>query len=206
MPRLTIVVLFVLGISLLAAEAPAQRGRRGGFYRIAARIVPEGTYDGSFRFCRISFRNSPEGDGDGWYVDYPRADENLSIRLAELTKAPVSHDPEGTPLHVVFPLTDPELFNCGFVMMTEPGGSFFDEDEARQLHTYLMKGGFLWADDFWGHYAFEWWSGQIGKALPPAEFPIFDVPLDHPRNLRLSPDGSRVAAAVGPAGQADIWV
>jgi len=81
---------------------------------------------------------------------------------------------------VVFPLTDPELFNCGFVMMTEPGGSFFDEDEARQLRTYLMKGGFLWADDFWGSYAWQWWSGQIAKALPPSEYPIFDVPLDHP--------------------------
>ena len=41
MPRLTIVVLLVLGISLLAAEAPAQRGRRGGFYRIAPRMVPD---------------------------------------------------------------------------------------------------------------------------------------------------------------------
>src|SRR5881397_3141494 len=117
MPRLTIVVLLVLGISLLAAEAPAQRGRRGGFYRIAPRDVPEGTYDGSFRFCRISFRNSPEGDGDGWYVDYPRADENLSIRLAELTKAPVSHDLEGSPEHYVVRLIDPALFQCPFVMM-----------------------------------------------------------------------------------------
>jgi uncharacterized protein DUF4159 len=180
MPRLTIIALLVAGVALLAADAPSQRGRRGGFYRISPRNVQEGSYDGSFRFCRLSFRNAPEGDGDGWYVDYPRADENLSIRFAELTKAPVSHDPEGNPLHVVFPATDPELFKCGFVMMTEPGGSFFDEDEAKQLRTYLMKGGFLWADDFWGHYAFDWWAGQIGKALPPSEFPIFDVPLDHP--------------------------
>jgi hypothetical protein len=186
MPRFIAIVLLVAGVGLLAAEAPAQRGRgrRGGggygYNRTTPREVPEGSYDGSFRFCRISFRNSPDGDGDGWYVDYPRADENLSIRFMELTKAPVSHDAEGNPLHAVFPITDPELFKCGFVMMTEPGGSFFDEAEAKQLHTWLMKGGFLWADDFWGHYAFEWWSGQIGKALPPAEFPIFDVPLDHP--------------------------
>ena len=23
-------------------------------------------YDGAFRFCRIMFRNSPDGDGAGW--------------------------------------------------------------------------------------------------------------------------------------------
>jgi hypothetical protein len=180
MPRFLMIVLLAGAVGALAADALAQRGRRGGAARVPARIVPAGTYDGSFRFCRISFRNAPEGDGDGWYVDYPRADENLSIRLAELTKAPVSHDGEGNPVHAVFPLTDPELFNCGFVMMTEPGGSYFDDEEAAQLRTYLMKGGFLWADDFWGSYAWEWWAGQIGKALPPREFPIFDVPLTHP--------------------------
>jgi hypothetical protein len=179
MPRVLVIALAAGAVALLGADGSAQRGRRG-FYRVPPRIVEEGTYDGSFRFCRISFRNSPEGDGDGWYVDYPRADENLSIRFSELTKAPVSHDAEGNPLHVVMPLTDPELFKCPFVMMTEPGGSYFDEEEAKQLRTYLLKGGFLWADDFWGSYAWQWWTGQIGKALPPSEYPIFDVPLSHP--------------------------
>jgi hypothetical protein len=47
-------------------------------------------YDGGLRFCRIQFNTSPDGDGAGWFVDYPRADENLSIRLAQLTKLPIS--------------------------------------------------------------------------------------------------------------------
>ena len=179
MPRFA-VCCAILVVALLLPASAMQFRQRGNFFRVAPRIVPEGSYDGSFRFCRVSFRNSPEGDGDGWYVDYPRADENLSIRLAELTKAPVTHDVEGNPMHIVVPLTDPELFNCPFVMMTEPGGSYFDEDEAKQLRTYLLKGGFLWADDFWGSYAWEWWSGQIDKALPHSEYPIFDVPLTHP--------------------------
>jgi hypothetical protein len=170
--------IVALAVAITATSSSAQRG--SGYFRISPRMIPEGTYDGSFRFCRISFRNSPEGDGDGWFVDYPWADENLSIRLAELTKTPVSHGVEGDPNHAVFPLTDPELFRCPFVMMTEPGGSYFDEDEAKELLTYLLKGGFLWADDFWGSYAWEWWTGQIHKALPAADYPIFDVPLDHP--------------------------
>ena len=65
-------------------------------------------------------------------------------------------------------------------MMTEPGGAGFDDEEAAKLRLYLEKGGFLWADDFWGEYAWSWWVGQLRKALPASEFPIFDVPPEHP--------------------------
>jgi len=64
--------------------------------------------------------------------------------------------------------------------MTEPGGAHFDDDEAAALGKYLRKGGFLWADDFWGAYAFDFFADQIGKALPRATYPIVDVPLEHP--------------------------
>lgn len=137
-------------------------------------------YDGGFRFCRFQFRTSLEGDGAGWYVDYPRADENLSLRLSQLTNLPLTTVGEGDPVHLVVRLTDAELFQCPFVMMTEPGGADFDQIEAGELRTYLMKGGFLWADDFWGSRAWEWWSSQMAKVLPPGEYPIVDVPLDHP--------------------------
>jgi len=61
--------------------------------------------------------------------------------------------------------------------MTEPGGAFFDDAEAKALRDYVQKGGFLWADDFWGAYAFQFWADMIGKAFPPARYPIVDVPL-----------------------------
>ena len=38
----------------------------------------------------------------------------------------------------------------------------------------------MWADDFWGSYAWEWWEAQLRKVLPAAEFPIVDLPPDHP--------------------------
>jgi len=104
---------------------------------------------------------------------------NLSFRLSELTKTPISHDPSGEIRHIVIRATDPELYRCPFVMMTEPGGTFFDEAEAAALRDYLQKGGFLWADDFWGERAWSNWAGEIGKALPPGPYPIIDVPLDH---------------------------
>jgi hypothetical protein len=65
-------------------------------------------------------------------------------------------------------------------MVTEPGGAYFDEAEAAGLRTYLQKGGFLWADDFWGEYAFEHWINELRKALPTADYPLTDMSLDHP--------------------------
>jgi uncharacterized protein DUF4159 len=171
-----------MAIAAVAATAPGaaapQRQRRGGFGE--ARLPPNPDYDGAFTFCRIRFRNSMRGDGAGWSVDYPRADINLTFRLSELTTTIVSRTLSGEFNHAVYRLTDPELFQCPFVMLTEPGGAFFDEDEAAGLRAYLDKGGFLWADDFWGDYAFTAWEGELRKALPAGEFPVVDLTPDHP--------------------------
>jgi hypothetical protein len=178
-----LLAVFALAVVVGAVTLAAQRSRRlseplQSFARLGDPVGA--AYDGAFRFCRIRFRNSPEGDGNGWFVDYPRADENFSTRLGELTKVGIHHDGEGTPHHIVITLLDDELFTCPFVMMTEPGGAYFDDEEAARLREYLLKGGFLWADDFWGSVAWEWWSRQIGKALPPSDYPIVELPMSHP--------------------------
>jgi hypothetical protein len=160
------------------AEGFGQRGF-GRVPRGGPQIEPNPPYDGAFMFCRIMFRQNPYGDGDGWWVDYPRADINLSYRLSELTATRVSKDGRGSFNHVLLRLTDDELYKCPFVMLTEPGGSFFDEEEAGRLRDYLLKGGFLWADDFWGEAAWENWAEQIGKALPSGEYPTVDIPLEN---------------------------
>jgi hypothetical protein len=181
-------IAVVAGVLLVATgTAAAQfggqfgRGRgRIGRYGAPPRLATPDAFDGRFNFCRAVFRQNPYGDGGGWGVDYPRADQDLSIRLSELTKAPVSFDREGDPIHLLVRLTDAELYHCPFVMMTEVGAAYFTDEEAARLRTYLLKGGFLWADDFWGSYAWDAWESQIRKALPAAEFPIVDLPIEHP--------------------------
>ena len=143
----------------------------------SATPTPE-SFDGRFNFCRIAFSGSSMGDGGGWSVDYPRADINLSIRLSELTRTQVSTDPSGEPNHLVVRLTDPELFQCPFIMMTEVGRAYFSPEEALKLREYLLKGGFLWADDFWGSYAWDNWASEFSKVLPPAEYPMRDLPRE----------------------------
>jgi len=141
--------------------------------------TPE-SFDGGFQFCRIAFRNAANGDGNGWDVDFPRADQNLSIRLNELTKVPVSFDDHKEPNHLLLTLDQAELFRCPFIMMSEVGAVYLTDAEAANLRDYLLKGGFLWADDFWGEYAWAIWESQIRKVLPSSTYPIVDLPLTHP--------------------------
>jgi hypothetical protein len=169
----------LIAVTLIASAAAAQFGG-GRFRRPRANFATRDDFDGGFQFCRVVFRTDPNGDGNGWDVDWPRADENLSIRLSELTRVPVSMDAEKQPKHLLLRLSDPEIARCPFMMMTEPGGAYFDDREAAGLRNYLLKGGFLWADDFWGEYAWTFWENQLRKVLPSAGYPIVDVALDHP--------------------------
>jgi hypothetical protein len=179
--RRVAVALIVAASLATSAGAQFQQRRGGGRFGRGMGAIENPNYDGAFMFCRIMFRNASNGDGAGWSVDWPRADENLSFRLSELTRTSVSKRGDGEWNHVTIPLTDTErLSHCPFIMMTEPGGTYFDEAEAAGLRTYLQKGGFLWADDFWGDYAFEHWMNELRKALPSSDYPLTDVPLEHP--------------------------
>ena len=179
--RHIILVLAALVALVLAVRVDAQfRQRRGGFGNLSSgSIATDKDFDGAFHFCRVMFRSDFRGDGGNWSVDYPRADINLSVRLSELTRADVSMK-NGEPNPLLVRLTDDALFRCPFIMMTEVGSASIDDQEAERLREYLLKGGFLWADDFWGSYAWEWWVGQFSRVLNPAEYPIIDLPSSHP--------------------------
>ena len=76
-------------------------------------------------------------------------------------------------------------------------------DEVEALRAYLKKGGFLWADDAWGSYAWEHWLRELRNILPAAEYPLVDLPINHsifrvlfeaPLNVTLTsrvPSGNR---------------
>jgi hypothetical protein len=172
----------LLAAVLFAASAAAQErfwgGRRFGE---PPRLPTADSFDGYFNFCRGMFVSSRrEEGGQGWWTDYPGADINFSIRLSELTKTRVSRTRDNDPNHLVVRLTDPELYKCPFVEMEDVGTARFTDDEARALRQYLLKGGFLWVDDFWGERAWSQWVEEIQRVLPPETYPIATVPVDHP--------------------------
>jgi hypothetical protein len=174
------IVAGVVAATLLAGGLAHAQFGRGGNAAVMTRMARPEHHDGKFHYCRAAYRLNPRGDGGNWLTDYPNADIDLMIRLAELTRTPVSFDGSKRPEHLIVRLTDDELFQCPFIMMQEVGSLFFSDEDAARLRTYLLKGGFLWVDDFWGSYAWDAWASQIRKVFPASEYPIEDVRPDHP--------------------------
>ena len=178
--RVVLAALLVIGVT---ATAAAQFGRffPGGFGRGARPKFPTAeTFGHGFNFCRGIYTSvRGEAGGTGWTTDYPDAELNFSIRLSELTKTRVSFDRSRTPDILTVRLTDEALFQCPYLHMEDVGTIEFSSDEITALRSWFDKGGFLWVDDFWGSDAWEQWTSEISRVLPPPEYQIIDLPLDH---------------------------
>ena len=174
MVRAWLVIVLAL---VVASTADAQFGRRG--FR-NARIATAQDFDGRFHYCRVVYQSERFGRGGSWTTDYPNADINLSVRLSELTKIPVSQNGAGGPNPLLVRLGGEEMFQCPLTILSAPGSVFIEDEEALRVREYLLKGGMLWTDDSWGSYQWQQWQSQLRKVLPAADYPIFDVPLDHP--------------------------
>jgi len=170
--------LLVVAACLLAIGYAHGQWQR---WRVPPRFHPDVVTDRAFTFCRLMYeRVRREAGGQGWVTDYPYADINFMTRLGELTTTDVSFDDMREPNHYVVRLTDDALFSCPFVMASDVGTAGITAEEAERLRAYLLKGGFLWVDDFWGDRAWEHWVGELRQALPAGQYPIEDVPLDDP--------------------------
>src|SRR5438128_12673067 len=136
----------VVGVAAGAlAVAHAQQRIWSGYYGYTPPKFPtSATYDGSFNFCRAMF-TSNRREKQGWSTDYPGADINFSVRLAELTRVHVKLIADGKeqiPDAVVVRLTDDWLFRCSFTLMEDAGTARFTDAEVKRLREYLLKGGF----------------------------------------------------------------
>lgn len=122
-----------------------------------------------FTFVRIQYTSRR---GFAWQTDFPDSDLNFSFRLQQLTSMKV--DPRGK----ILKLTDDELFDYPFIYMIEVGGISLMDEEVTALRRYLLNGGFLMIDDFWGEYAYETLHEQMKIVFPDRE-PV-DLPIEHP--------------------------
>ena len=181
--RLVWTILGCIGVIVVGISVShAQQIWAGGYGRTPPRFPTSTSFGGGFNFCRVMFQ-SDRREKQGWSTDYPGADINFSVRLAELTKVQVKLTGEGeeeTPDAVVVRLTDEALFACPFIFMQDAGTARFHAVEVERLREYLEKGGFLLVSDYHGTYAREQFDDEIRRALPAAQFPTVDLtPPDH---------------------------
>jgi uncharacterized protein DUF4159 len=143
------------------------------------RMPPRMFSDGAFTICKMIYTSDRrEANGYGWSTDYPYAGLNLMLRTSELTKTRISKDSRGEANYWTVRLTDTALFDCPMLVGSDVGTIALAREEVERLREYLLKGGFLWVDDFWGTRAIEQWAAAMRKVLP--DYAIVDIPLDDP--------------------------
>ena len=117
----------------------------------------------AFTIARIHY-----GGGGDWYGD-PSSLPNLLEFISEKTSIIVE------PSEYRIKLTDPELFSHSFLYITGHGNIRFNEDEIIVLRDYLLKGGFLHADDNYGMDAS--FRREMKRIFPEKEW--VEIPFDH---------------------------
>jgi hypothetical protein len=125
-----------------------------------------------FRFVRVRYLDRGRGGRGDWTTDYADSDLNLSYRLQQMTSMKVDPDPYWLRV------TEPELMDYPFIYIVEPGSLYFTEEEAIALRKYLLNGGFLMLDDFWGENDWANVEDVMRQVFP--DRPFVELQLDHP--------------------------
>lgn len=181
----------------LAAILPAQDSPRPRVFGVSDGTVPEdpreaARWDSSeyptwetdkdlpndlFTFTRIRYR-SESGYGGSyrrrrgkWQTDYPDSDLNFSFRLNQLTSLKVN------PRSAVVDIDREQLRHYPFAYMVEVGDISLTDEEARTLREYMLNGGFIMVDDFWGSREWENFYAAFKQIWPDREFE--ELPIEH---------------------------
>ena len=128
-----------------------------------------------FYFTRMAYNGGGGGfrrwRRNSWATDYPKSDRQFLIVLERLTGLDMFLE-EHPRL-----LTDEHLNRFPFLYAVEVGYMSMGPEEASALREFLLRGGFLVVDDFWGTYEWQNFEIEMQKVFP--EYPIVDVPLEH---------------------------
>lgn len=179
-------VAFLAVIALLSARAQYFRG--GGYNRsyeirdpelLREKAEMEKAVDPKFKedvftFARLRFGadlGGRFGGGRLWDDDTPEADLSLVFRLYQVTSLKVR------PGLNYIDITTKELGNYPFVYVASAGRLVLSDDEVATLHHYLLNGGFMMVDDFWGDDQWHHFYEQVKRIFPDRE-PV-ELTLDH---------------------------
>jgi len=176
-------IVCLLALLLLTADIMGQfwdRGRR----RRREIVYPDRDIfpSNAFTFARVQYTMESRDRGPyrgGWATDYPEADENFSLRLSQITTLNINRKEDGTFQHALVQLDEEDLFKYPFLYMCNIRSMELTPAEQEGLRSYLLRGGFMMVDDFWGDRGWENWVYEIEQVFPPDEFSMVEIPLDH---------------------------
>lgn len=138
--------------------------------RSEARDAEASGADAEFHFIRLEYVNlawSRRGWGRPWWMqDWPAAETHFAQGIRRLTLIDV-----GEGRHV--PLTDDRIFEYPWVYATQVGYWDLSEAETGRLREYLLRGGFLMVDDFYGPQDWEVFRQSMLRVFP--ERPIVEI-------------------------------
>ncbi len=126
-----------------------------------------------FYFTRVAYSGYSMRGFASWSVDYPKADRLFMAGVGRLVNHLDLYEYENPIL-----LTDPQLSGFPFLYAVEVGYMSLSDDEVAALRRYLLAGGFLLIDDFWGSWEWQNLSQELRRVLP--DHSVVDLPLDHP--------------------------
>lgn len=141
-------------------------------YQVPAEFVVGRLMFPSPRFGFFGRGDWTEG-GTAWAVDYPKGDRFLATILRRLTTLNVRSVEQPVNLD-----DGDDVFDWPFLVAGLPGMWELTDAQVEKLRTYLLKGGFLLCDSFFGTRE---WAGFIrGMQRIFPDRPIIDLPDDHP--------------------------
>lgn len=155
-------------------EDPREAGRGGQFLDFPTWPVSKELPNDVFTFARLRYNSESWGrrrGGGKWTTDYPDADLNFSYRLQQLTSLQVN------PKGAVVDIDAEQMRNYPFIYMIEPGNISLTEGDAKVMRDYMLNGGFIMVDDFWGEEEWDTFYLALKQIFPDRE--PQELPLEH---------------------------
>jgi hypothetical protein len=113
-----------------------------------------------FHFARMIYTDYQGRGGLGWWAqDWPDAEEHFTQGIGRLTNVEA-----GTPVAVS--LLDDDLFDYPWLYATQVGYWVLSDEEIARLHEYLLRGGFLMADDFFDESEWAPFQESMARLFP----------------------------------------
>jgi Domain of unknown function (DUF4159) len=111
--------------------------------------------------------------GTAWTVDYPEADRTLARLLGRLSRVDVRAVEQPVNLD-----DGNDVYYWPFLISGLVGAWDLTDDQAKKLREYLLRGGFLLCDSFYGTPEWQGFVQSLKRVFP--DRPIVELPDDHP--------------------------